>query len=282
MSLTARAYAKINLFLDVISKREDGYHNIDTVMHNVSLYDEITLQLTEKGINITCNVDDLDGENNIVFNACNEFLSYIDEDVGVDIFIKKNIPLAAGLGGGSSDAATVLNLLNHSFDNRFDDATLLHIAAKLGADVPFFIKGGTARATGIGDNLSNHLSPKMHFVLLKEGTKMSTAAMYNQIDSMDYKSDNSASKMIKALTTDSVMEISKHIYNCFEVCWDFDKISEPFIGFDTLKVFLSGSGPTVCALFNTLEKAKECAFNLTEKGYRAYCVESVNFGMELV
>lgn len=282
MVLNARAYAKINLFLNVISKREDGYHSIDTIMQNVSLYDEVSLQLTDGGIEVCCDNDDIAGESNIVFSACREFLSNLDDDVGVKVFIKKNIPIAAGLGGGSSDAAAVLNLLNIALDNVLDDNAILSIASKLGADVPFFLAGGSSRATGIGEKLFKISAPKMHFVLLKEGVKQSTGSMYNKIDSIDCRPKRSAEKIIEALKSNNIDLISKEIYNDFELCWDFEELSKPFIRFDTSRVFLSGSGPTVCALFENYDKAQQCAYELQAQGYNAFYAHSVDCGIELV
>lgn len=282
MSLKAKAYAKINLFLDVLGKRDDGYHEIDTVMQNISVYDEISLELIENGIDIACDVDDISGENNIVYNACKEFLTITDKKIGVKVFIKKNIPLAAGLGGGSSDAAAVLNLLNIAFGNVLDYENLHSIASKLGADVPFFLKGGTARATGIGDILSDLSAPQMHFVLVKDGVKQSTGAMYKHLDASNIITNKSSSDLISALSANNLSLVSNAVYNKFELCWDFVDISKPFKNTNALKVFLSGSGPTVCALFEDSSQAILCAERLKKDGYNAYYASTVKFGMELV
>lgn len=282
MSLKAKAYAKINLFLDVLEKRADGYHEIDTVMQNISLYDEIFLELTDSGIEVCCDIPDIKGENNIVYDACKEFLSLIDKNVGVKVNIKKYIPMAAGLGGGSSDAAAVLNLLNLAFNNPVNDSRLHSVASKLGADVPFFLKGGTARATGIGDVLTEVVSPKMHFVLLKDGVKQSTGAMYKQLDSSAFTSDKSCGDAINALKTEDLHLISNTIFNKFELCWNFEDISKPFKNSNALKVFLSGSGPTVCALFENSVQAKSFAQELKDNGFNAFYASTVNTGFKLV
>lgn len=282
MSLKARAYAKVNPFLDVTGKRPDGYHNIDTVMQTVSIYDEISVELTDKGISVACNCDDISGEDNIVYLACKNFLLKSGLNFGVKVSVIKNIPIAAGLGGGSSDAAAVLRLLNQLSGCALDDNTLHSIAAGLGADVPFFLNGGTARATGIGDILTKVASPKLYYVLLKEGSKQSTGAMYAKLDTAESREEKNADKFIEALSQNNISLICENIYNKFELCWDMEKMSLPLLPFSPLKVFLSGSGPTVCALFENETDARRCAGSLISDGYAAYYAETTDCGIMLV
>ena len=154
--ITKKAYAKINLFLNVLSRYADGYHEVSTVMQTVSLADDITVALVGDEIEITCNNSDVPtDERNIVWRAANLFFSEIGEENrrGVKINIVKRIPISAGLAGGSSNAAATLCALNELFGNRISRERLIELGAKLGADVPFCIVGGTAYADGKGDML---------------------------------------------------------------------------------------------------------------------------------
>ena len=149
-SLKIKAAAKINLSLSVTGRREDGYHNIDTVMQSVSLYDVLTVIKADK---ITVECGEMSGEKNIAFKAARLFFEHIETDGGAFIQIEKNIPEEAGLGGGSADAAAVLAGLDRIYNTGLSYETLKALAVRLGADVPFMLRGGTARATGIGEVL---------------------------------------------------------------------------------------------------------------------------------
>ena len=282
MRYRAKAYAKINLFLDVLGKRSDGYHDLDTVMQNVSLFDEVSLELTDGDISVKCDNFTICDENNIAYAACRSFFEYTRINKGANIEINKRIPLAAGLGGGSADAATVLLLLNMATKANLEEQELIDLAKPLGADVPFFIVGGTARAGGIGEKLTKIAAPEMNYVLLKNGEKQSTAKMYATIDNTDYHVCSDVEQLIDSLAENNLLNTSKHIFNAFSYCWDFKALAEPFERFKPISVFLSGSGPTVCALFPECNAAKACADVLKSEGYEAYSVISVGFGMEVV
>lgn len=282
MRYSAKAYAKINLYLDVVGKRPDGYHDLDTIMQNISLYDEISLELTDGEISVCCDNETICDSDNIAFAACRTFFDYTKIKKGARIHIKKHIPLAAGVGGGSSDAAAVLSLLNIATDAQLSEDELIKLATPLGADVPFFIIGGTARAQGIGERLEKIVAPKMHYVLLKNGIKQSTGQMYAKLDSTDYEVSGDIEGLIENLSDGDIIKSSSNLFNAFIYCWDFESLCKPFSTFVPLTVFLSGSGPTVCALFTDIDKAQECADALKSDDYDAFCVSSVDYGMEIV
>ena len=162
------APAKINLFLRVLGKRADGYHDIVSLMQKITLYDELTFLPRPQGIVLKCPNSDLPtSEDNLIFRAAKAVFSYTGYSSGIEIILTKNIPVAAGLGGGSSDAATTLLALNEMCQLGLKKVELMKLGAKLGADVPFFIFGNSAFATGIGDKLKAWKNPlKLNIVLI--------------------------------------------------------------------------------------------------------------------
>lgn len=279
MLLKAKAFAKINLFLDVIGKREDGYHELDSVFQSVSLYDEVSLELCEKGITVTCDNQELSGEDNIVYKACELFFSEVSYCGGVKVHINKNIPVAAGMAGGSADAAATIYLLNKALGTDLSEQALSKIALSLGADVPFCLCGGTARVKGIGEKIQAVDTPEIHYVLLKEKEKQSTGKMFAKIDEIQFKTDKSIEEMLNGLENCNLNLISKNLFNAFAFCWDFEEMTAPFKGFPFVGVFLSGSGPTVGAVFENKADAQKCGAALKEKGLNAFYAHSTNCGV---
>ena len=148
--ITLKSPAKINLALKIKEKRKDGYHEIETIMQTIDLSDKVTIKKKNKGITVKTNIEALNNKENIAYKALLEMKKYIGND-GIEIYIEKNIPIGSGLGGGSSNAATVIKGINKLFNLSLDNDTLYEIAEKLGSDVPFFILGGTSFVTGRGD-----------------------------------------------------------------------------------------------------------------------------------
>lgn len=282
MPFAAKAFAKINLFLDVISKREDGYHELDSVFQSVGLYDEVGIALTDGGIKVVCDKEELSGENNIVYKACKLFFEKTGYTGGVFVSIKKNIPVAAGLAGGSADAAATLCLLNKALSSKFSREKLCELGKALGADVPFCITGGTARVQGIGEKIVSLNTPKLHYVLLKDREKQSTGKMFEIIDSTEKIASNGIDDLLKGINTSDFSLISNNLYNAFAYCWDFEDMIKPFKPFSPKGVFLSGSGPTVCALFENYSQALICEKELKEKGFNAFYACSNTSGIEFV
>ncbi len=282
MIYTARAFAKTNLFLDIVAKRPDGYHDINTVMQSLSLYDEVSLELVGSGIAVSCNDKALAGDSNIAYLACKSFFEYTEIDCGARLFITKNIPVAAGLGGGSSDAAAVLMLLNEATKADLSTEELIPIAAKLGADVPFFLVGGTVKAQGIGERLTKIRDACVNMVLFKTHFKQSTGAMYNLLDERENARHGDIDTFISKLASDDPVLFSSGIFNSFEACWDMEKLSAPIAPLSPLKVFLSGSGPTVCALFSDTASAENAESYLKAAGIEAFAVSSVPQGVLFV
>lgn len=279
MLLKARAFAKINLFLDITGKREDGYHELDSIFQSVSLYDEVTLELCESGISVICDKYELSGEENIVYKACKLFFDAVAYSGGVKVKIGKNIPVAAGMAGGSADAAATLYLLNIALKADMPFEELSKIALKLGADVPFCLCGGTARVKGIGEKIQTVNTPEIHYVLLKEMQKQSTGKMFAKIDEIGFETEQSIEEMLQGLNCSDIKKVSENLFNAFAFCWPFEEMTSCFNPYSYKGVFLSGSGPTVGAIFETKEEAQKCAYNLKKAGLNVYYACSTNCGI---
>ena len=244
--------AKVNLFLRVLGKRADGYHDILSLMQRISLCDEMSFALKGEGIVVKCPGSTLpEDRNNIVYRAAEEILAHVSGHTGVEITIHKEIPVAAGLGGGSSNAATTLVTLNEMMGTPCSTQELMHMGARLGADVPFFVFGRTALASGIGDHLKLVKSvPRMWFVLVNPGFEVSTGDIYERLR-LGLTKEPIKYRMPRFLT---VSHIARGLYN------DLEKVSlhlHPILSEikELLMVhgaegsLMSGSGPTVFGIF---------------------------------
>lgn len=257
--ITTPANAKINLHLQVLNRLPNGYHNISTIFQSVTLSDTVTLEVLEgSGVTVFTENAVIDGEN-LAKKAADLFLNKAGITAKVNITLNKNIPIAAGLAGGSADAAAVLKGLNELFNNPLSEDDLLTLGLNLGADVPFCIKGGTALAEGVGEKLTPlPFIGEYTVVLIKSFNKSSTGNMYSRLDSRD---------KIPPCVTDDILKHLKsgNTANAFNLCTnDFlsvsDNVNEQKAIINRLNdcgaVFagLSGSGPTVFGLFKNLDK----------------------------
>lgn len=266
-----RANAKINLNLRVCGKREDGYHLIDTVMHSVSLFDELEIKKADK-ISVVCDNAQIEGESNIAYRAAESFFEYTGISGGAEIIIKKHIPTAAGLGGGSADAAAVLVSLDRLYATELSHEALCSVAVKLGADVPFFIKGGCQRAEGIGEILTPEPTLKKGCILLaKADKKPSTGEMYKKIDSIEPITADSQ-KLLNAVINNDLKELSKHLKNAFAEVWSESSVKQQLLNTEPLAVSLSGSGPTWFALFENEADAEKALRDLKRKNINCWLV----------
>lgn len=260
------APAKINYRLDVIRKRPDNYHDLRMVMQRIALYDEIEITLSGTScIRVSCNRDGAPGgPGNIAWKAADALLSRMDSGMGVDIRITKNIPVAAGLGGGSSDAATVLMGLNGllGFDLPLDE--LMSVGLKLGADVPFFIFGKTALAEGVGERLTEvHGLPTVWLVLVNPNVHVSTAWVYQSLQlTKDKVVDrlprfcNRLSDVCDLLSND-LESVTIKSYPVIQ------EIKDSLLLKGAAGVLMSGSGPTVFGVFESEAGARRCQTELT-------------------
>ena len=184
MSLDVKAYAKLNLWLDITGKRSDGYHTLNTVMRRIDLYDDVSVETCTGGeITVRCDKPEIPADSrNIAFRAAKAFLTKMRKNVGVNIRIKKRIPVGAGLGGSSADGAAVLIALNELSGRPLDTGGLCALGAELGADVPFCITGGTAKCTGIGELMQPIDCADFAALIIMPEFSCSTAEAYRNYD----------------------------------------------------------------------------------------------------
>jgi len=264
--IQTKAYAKINLCLDITGRREDGYHLLRTVMQNVSLWDELTVtRLPEQsGIRLTCSDPQLTcGPSNTAYRAAEVFLEAVGSTDGVEIVLKKGIPMQAGMGGGSADAAAVLRALNELYGRPLTRSELLKLGVRVGADVPFCLVGGTALCEGIGEIITP-LSPLPHcfFVLCKPQEDVSTAQAFAAVDRADFRSAQSAQRMCDAIGQGDISVVGSAVSNDFLIALEPQqslRVIQQMKPFAPLGACMTGSGPTVFAMFERWEDAGACA-----------------------
>ena len=265
-SITLTAPAKVNLFLKVLGKRKDGYHDIHTVFEKISLADKITISSTPGGIKILSDkIITSNFKDNIAYKAAELVIREFKINSGVKIHIRKKIPMAAGLGGGSSDAASVLMGMDRLFGLRISKSRMIDLAAKLGADVPFFVSG-TAFATGkgVGEKLKPlNIDMKLWHLLIFPGFKSATKGIYEAFDKLDFALTGLARDVkihfsISGYTDFGAIEAM--LYNDLQCAAISEKnilgsIIERLTASLGKKIILSGSGPSVFCLYRTGEEA---------------------------
>lgn len=278
-SITAKAHAKINLFLEVTGKRPDGYHEIDTVMHSVTLCDIITITINgdskEKSIKLSCDLDELEcDESNLAYRAATAFYraALIEENTDINIHIEKHIPIAAGLAGGSTDAACVLRSLNNLYGFPLSEKELCSVGASIGADVPFCIMQSPARCTGIGEIMDpcGEL-PDCHILIaIKSGNKISTKEAYEKIDAFSDRQPRH-NNMTELLGTKDLARLSQELYNVFsKITPATDTTVKSMLKYGAVGALMSGSGPSVFGLFDTLQKAEQAYAFLRNNDHSAF------------
>ena len=265
-SITLSAPAKVNYLLDVIRRRTDGYHDLRMVMQRVDLCDEIKITLTSTpGITVTCGKNGVpDGPGNIAWKAARELLDLDGSNQGVEIAITKNIPVAAGLGGGSSDAASVLMGMNELLRLDLSDQRLMEIGVTLGADVPFFIFKKTALAEGIGEVLTAMPPmPKAWILLINPGVHVSTAWVYKNLQLTGSGALNKLPDSYPDLQTVCSIfsnDLQSVTIPAFPV---IAEIRDRMLEQGALGAMMSGSGPTVFGLYDSCDSAEKARTSLT-------------------
>lgn len=267
-----KAYGKVNITLDVVGKREDGYHLLKMIMQNIDIYDVITIEKIESGIEITCNKPYVPtDERNLAYKAAKLFKDTFNITSGVSINIKKNIPVAAGLAGGSTDCAAVLKIMNKLFQVNADNKKLMELGVKLGADVPYCINGGTALCEGIGEVLTPLKPFKNHIiVLVKPPFGVSTKEVYKNFDLGRVKNHPETDKVISYMSEDNLYEVAKNMKNLLENVTlkkhkVISSIKSEMESLGAIKAMMSGSGPTVFAFFDDMMKAQRCYDEMKKK-----------------
>ncbi len=272
--MLVKAYAKINLSLDVLGKREDGYHILKMIMQTIDLYDLLDIKRASKGINISCNKSYVPiDEKNLAYKAADLFMKtyYIHE--GIDIHIKKCIPVAAGLAGGSTDAAAVLKVMRNIYMPNTSDEDIMKIGLQIGADVPYCINGGTALCEGIGEKITKLNNFKNHvLIIVKPPFGVSTKEVYKNLDINRIKKHPDTELLLSSIENDDLNTLARNMKNVLEnVTLNkhtiLKNIKKEMINMGSIGTLMSGSGPTVFAFFNDMLRAQIC-YDRMKKKYR--------------
>lgn len=289
MKIEVKAYAKINLLLDIVSTRPDKYHDLFMIMQSVGIYDTITVEKTKKkGITLSCNIDGIPlDEHNIAHKAAEAFFNSQNiKDRNIHIDIQKRIPHAAGLAGGSADGAGVIVALNEMYKTNLTPKELCKIGVKVGADLPFCITGGTLLAQGIGDCLCNVKPLKKCIILLaKPDISVNTGHAYNQFDKNGKLHTPDKLGMLCAIQSRDLKKICSKMENVFEQFIEVPNridIKEIMRNNNALGACMSGSGPTVFGIFEIKEDAEKAAFLLKEYAKDIHICTPVSKGCKIV
>lgn len=289
-SITLKSRAKINLSIDVLGKRQDGYHLVEMIMQTIDLYDlieinekdndQITIKSTSDEIPLDCN--------NLVYKAANLIKKTFNINKGIEIHIKKNIPVAAGMAGGSSNAAAVLVGLNKLWNLNLSNQQLEKIGLKLGADVPFCINGGAVLASGIGEELTpiKGLTKDVCILVCKPDLFVSTKEVYECIDSKDIDKRPNNKFLIECLKNEDTRQLAENMFNVLEgVTMDkhpvIQQIKDIMTNNRALGAMMSGSGPTVFGLYENREDAVKCKAILEKQFKQTFVVACEEKGVEV-
>ncbi|PAB56308.1 4-(cytidine 5'-diphospho)-2-C-methyl-D-erythritol kinase [Anaeromicrobium sediminis] len=280
--LKVEGRAKINLSLDVLRRREDGYHEVKMIMQQVDLYDEITLKTIDSGIVLDTNCEFIPTDDkNIAYKAAKMIIDKYNIDKGIKIYIDKNIPVGAGLAGGSTDAAAVLTGLNRLWDLNIPKEELMKMGKEIGADVPFCIMGGAALAEGIGEKLTPIEGLDSWIILCKPSLSVSTQSVYRNLKVDEIQIHPNTDEILSALKENQVRTVASNLCNVLEnvtiemhpVVKD---IKKKMLEYGTLGTLMSGSGPTVFGIFRDYNKAKSAYDNLKKIYKQVYLIKTYN------
>lgn len=282
-TVSDKAYAKINLYLDVTKKRGDGFHDIKSIMQSISLFDDIEICLSESSCDtIECNIPDIPTDSsNLVIKAADEYRKATNKKFGAHFKINKMIPSSAGMAGGSSDAAATLRILNRLNKEPLNEREMLEIAASVGSDVPFCYVGGTVLCEGRGELLT-HLNdcPSFQIVVAIKGEGVSTPQAYRDIDNMygDFSSSRDSGRfthVMNGLSKNDRELICMGLYNIFESVVEKERPNVTLLKEIMNKngarcSMMSGSGPSVFGIFPDEKSAERAREELIRLGAKAY------------
>ena len=276
--IALKALAKINLGLDVVRRREDGYHEVKMIMQSIRLFDRLTITKTEQpGIHLHTNLHFLPvNENNLVYQSAKLLMDEFHIDGGVDIQLDKRIPIAAGMAGGSTDAASCMLAMNELFDLGLSKKRLMKRGVTLGADIPYCILKGTALSEGIGEKLSTiPKTPDCYILIAKPGIHVSTKYVYTNLILDENTNHPDIDRMIAAMKNNDLSDLCRHLGNVLETVTipahpEIQKIKECMIQNGALGSLMSGSGPTVFGIFDDLDQAKYAKEQCRKLPYKCF------------
>lgn len=266
--ITLKAYAKINIGLDVTGKREDGYHLLSSVMQQVDLYDLVTVEKISEGIKLDSNNKNIPlDEHNLAWKAAAKMMNTYNIPGGVSIYIDKRIPMAAGMAGGSTDGAAVFMAINQLFELDLSMDELCKLSVSLGADIPFCIKGKTALCEGIGDVMTPiNEAPEMYALIVKPDIEVSTKYVYQNLK-LDTVKHPDMEAVLEGFSEKNLNKICENMGNVLasvtmEKYTVLSKLLEDIAKEGAVGTLMSGSGPTVFGLFDTFEAALKAEENV--------------------
>ena len=281
--ITAYAYAKINIIFEVLGRRQDGYHDVSTILQTIDLKDIIEFEL-DSSLNIDCDNTELRSSDNLVLKAANFLKKETGYKGGAKITLKKGIPVAAGLGGGSSDAGATLVALNRLWKLKLSIESLVELAAALGSDVPYFIHGGTALAEGRGERITPlSLLPQAWVVLLRPSVlvpELKTKSMYAALRPSHYSKGEHTKRAVSAIER-GVVRDGLSVYNAFdaiafEMYEGMEWYWKQFVSAGAPEMHLAGSGPTLFTLLPDRGRAEELHRSLLDLGLETYIVKTIS------
>ena len=282
--ITESAFAKLNLTLDVLDRRPDGYHDLRSIMQTVSVRDDITLELdTHEPWRLECDREGIPtDETNLAWQAAELYLQELDKHVdGLGIHITKRIPAKAGLAGGSADAAAVLRALNRAFDAPLSLPALAELGARLGSDVPFCVLGGTALAEGRGERITQlPPAPQMTYVICKPELSLATPELYAQLDAAAIGERPNTTAMRAALQKGDLEQIGKQLCNVFEQVAipahpELNYIKSILMTYGAYGALMTGSGSAVFGIFDAFEAAAVACMMLKENYSQVFLAQNV-------
>ena len=280
-----KAYAKINLGLDVVRRLENGYHEVKMVMQTVGIYDVLDFQRTAGGIVITTDSGELPtNEDNLIYKAAKLMIEKYHITEGVKIYLEKHIPIAAGMAGGSTDAAATLKGMNRLFDLGCTLKDLMELGVNIGADVPYCVMRGTALAEGIGEKLTRITPvPHMWILIAKPQINVSTRLVYEQLDMGGIQKHPDIDGIIRAIEAQDVVRIAQSMGNVLEnvtvpLYPVIETIKQDMLSHGAINAMMSGSGPTVFGIFPDEQTTLACQAFLKKKGdaRQVYITENFN------
>ena len=285
-SIRLKARAKINLGLDVLGKREDGYHEVRMVMQTIGIYDRLILtKIPEEEIRITSNLAFLPvNENNLIYKAIKLLKDEYHFPGGVSVDLNKFIPVAAGVAGGSTDAASTMFGVNRLFGLNLSMGKMMELGVRLGADVPYCVMRGTALAEGIGEKLTRITPvPHMWILIAKPQINVSTRLVYEQLDMGGIQKHPDIDGIIRAIEAQDVVRIAQSMGNVLEnvtvpLYPVIETIKQDMLSHGAINAMRSGSGPTVFGIFPDEQTTLACQAFLKEKGdaRQVYITENFN------
>ena len=285
-SVRLKARAKINLGLDVLGKREDGYHEVRMVMQTIGIYDRLILtKIPEEEIRITSNLAFLPvNENNLIYKAIKLLKDEYHFPGGVSVDLNKFIPVAAGMAGGSTDAASTMFGVNRLFGLNLSMGKMMELGVRLGADVPYCVMRGTALAEGIGEKLTRITPvPHMWILIAKPQINVSTRLVYEQLDMGGIQKHPDIDGIIRAIEAQDVVRIAQSMGNVLEnvtvpLYPVIETIKQDMLSHGAINAMMSGSGPTVFGIFPDEQTTLACQAFLKKKGdaRQVYITENFN------